>query len=48
MKKVSPTIRDVAAEAGVSVATVSKYVNGTQRFSPTVEARLKESIERLG
>ncbi|MFP3710581.1 LacI family DNA-binding transcriptional regulator, partial [Paraburkholderia sp. SIMBA_009] len=40
--------RDVAAQAGVSVATVSKFVNGTQRFSPTVEARLKEAIERLG
>lgn len=48
MKKVSPTIRDVAAEAGVSVATVSKYVNGAQRFSPTVEARLKAAIDKLG
>lgn len=48
MKKVSPTIRDVAAEAGVSVATVSKYVNGAQRFSPAVEARLKAAIDRLG
>ncbi|QGZ66638.1 LacI family DNA-binding transcriptional regulator [Paraburkholderia acidisoli] len=48
MKSVSPTIRDVAAMAGVSVATVSKYVNGTQRFTPAVEAKLKEAIERLG
>ena len=48
MKRVSPTIRDVAAEAGVSVATVSQYVNGTPRFSPSVEARLREAIERLG
>ena len=48
MKKVSPTIRDVAGDAGVSVATVSKYINGAQRFSPPVEARLKEAIERLG
>ena len=31
MKKNSPTIRDVAAAAGVSVATVSKYINGAQR-----------------
>lgn len=34
--------------AGVSVATVSKYVNGTQRFSPAVEARLKDAVDALG
>jgi LacI family transcriptional regulator len=48
MKKRVPTIRDVAASAGVSVATVSKFINGTQRFSPPVEARLKATIARLG
>ncbi len=48
MKKIAPTIRDVAAEANVSIATVSKYVNGAQRFSPAVEATIKEVIERLG
>jgi DNA-binding LacI/PurR family transcriptional regulator len=48
MKKASPTIRDVAAAAGVSVATVSKYMNGTQRFSAPVEAKLKAAIEQLG
>ncbi|MFT4068023.1 LacI family DNA-binding transcriptional regulator [Paraburkholderia sp.] len=47
MKK-SATIRDVAAAAGVSVATVSKYMNGAQRFTPAVETRLKEAIEQLG
>ncbi|WP_322013421.1 LacI family DNA-binding transcriptional regulator [Paraburkholderia sp. J12] len=47
MKK-GATIRDVAAAAGVSVATVSKYMNGAQRFSAPVEARLKEAIEQLG
>ncbi|NML32410.1 LacI family DNA-binding transcriptional regulator [Paraburkholderia antibiotica] len=47
MKK-GATIRDVAAAAGVSVATVSKYMNGTQRFTPAVEARLKEAIAQLG
>jgi DNA-binding LacI/PurR family transcriptional regulator len=46
MKKA--TIRDVAAAAGVSVATVSKYMNDTQRFSAPVEARLKAAIEQLG
>jgi DNA-binding LacI/PurR family transcriptional regulator len=48
MKKGATTIRDVAAAAGVSVATVSKYMNGAQRFSATVEARLKEAVEQLG
>ncbi|PWF55266.1 LacI family DNA-binding transcriptional regulator [Massilia glaciei] len=48
MKKSIPTIRDVAAAAGVSTATVSKYVNGAQRFSPAVEATIKQVIEQLG
>jgi LacI family transcriptional regulator len=48
MKKKLPTIRDVAAAAGVSTATVSKYVNGAQRFSPAVEATIKAVIEQLG
>lgn len=43
-----PTIRDVAAAAGVSTATVSKFINGLQHFSPEVEKRLSESIARLG
>ena len=48
MKKNVSTIRDVAAAAGVSTATISKFVNGTQRFSPGVEATIKEVIARLG
>ncbi|ELW9447125.1 LacI family DNA-binding transcriptional regulator [Burkholderia cenocepacia] len=49
MKKgANATIRDVAMAAEVSVATVSKYVNGTKRFSPEVEFRLKQTIEKLG
>jgi LacI family transcriptional regulator len=42
-----PTIRDVAAAASVSTSTVSKYVNGTQRFSTEVEAALKAAIAQL-
>lgn len=42
------TIRDVAAAAGVSTATVSKFINGTQRFSAPVEAKIRSTIERLG
>ncbi len=48
MKKNVATIRDVAAAAGVSTATASKFVNGAQRFSPTVEARLASVIGELG
>ncbi|VVE21714.1 LacI family DNA-binding transcriptional regulator [Pandoraea anhela] len=48
MKKYPSTIRDVAVEANVSPGTVSKFVNGTQRFSSEVENRLRETIDRLG
>jgi LacI family transcriptional regulator len=48
MKKNIPTIRDVAAAAGVSTTTVSKFVNGAQRFSPQVEATVKAVIAELG
>ncbi|MTV40442.1 LacI family DNA-binding transcriptional regulator [Duganella radicis] len=48
MKKPVPTIRDVAAGAGVSTATVSKFVNGTQRFSPAVEQAITRVIAELG
>jgi len=48
MKKNVSTIRDVAEAAGVSTATVSKFVNGTQRFSPAVEATISAVIAQLG
>lgn len=48
MKNPAPTIRDVAAAAQVSTATVSKYINGAQRFSPKVEAALDAAIASLG
>ena len=48
MKKNVSTIRDVAAAAGVSTATVSKFVNGAQRFSPAVEATITAVIADLG
>ena len=43
-----PTIRDVAAEAGVSISTVPKYVNGQQSFSRAVEDKLSAAIQELG
>ncbi|TFW17076.1 LacI family DNA-binding transcriptional regulator [Duganella callida] len=48
MKKPIPTIRDVAAGAGVSTATVSKFVNRAQRFSPQVEEAITRVIAELG
>jgi DNA-binding LacI/PurR family transcriptional regulator len=42
------TIEDVAREAGVSIATVSRYVNGHRdAIAPTTQARVQEAIERL-
>jgi LacI family transcriptional regulator len=46
MKK-KPTIRDVASRAGVSIATVSKFINATQRFSSAVERRVQAAIDEL-
>ena len=46
MKK-KPTIRDVAARAGVSIATVSKYINSAQRFTPAVERKIRAAIDEL-
>lgn len=46
MKK-KPTIRDVAALAGVSIATVSKFINSTQRFTAPVERKIQAAIDEL-
>lgn len=43
----SVTIRDVAKKAGVSVATVSRYVNRTAPVSDDVAKRLKEVMAEL-
>jgi len=43
------TIRQVAREAGVSVTTVSNYLNGRHsEMSVTTRERIREAIERLG
>jgi LacI family transcriptional regulator len=42
------TIADVAAEAGVSVATVSKVINGRYGVAAATSARVKDVIEQLG
>lgn len=43
----SITIRDVARQAGVSVATVSRYINDTARVSEPVAERIEEVLTRL-
>lgn len=43
-----PTITDVALEAGVSVSTVSKAVNGRYGISTATADRVMQVVERLG
>ncbi len=42
------TIYDVAREANVSMATVSRVVNGNPNVKPTTRKKVSEAIERLG
>lgn len=41
------TIKDVAADAGVSTATVSHVINNTRNVSEEVASRVRDSINRL-
>ncbi len=43
-----PTIKDVAAEAGVSLKTVSRVLNLEPGVAPATAARVAEASERLG
>ncbi|WP_257008382.1 catabolite control protein A [Bacillus sp. FJAT-45350] len=42
------TIYDVAREAGVSMATVSRVVNGNPNVKPATRKKVMEAIDRLG
>jgi LacI family transcriptional regulator len=42
------TIYDVAREANVSMATVSRVVNGNPNVKPTTRKKVSEAIDRLG
>jgi LacI family transcriptional regulator len=46
--KVTVTIYDVAREAGVSMATVSRVVNNNPNVKPQTRKKVFEAIERLG
>src|SRR6478736_5965936 len=43
----SPTIRDVAALAGVSIATVSNYFHHPERMATATRERIKSAMETL-
>jgi LacI family transcriptional regulator len=43
-----PTMRDVAAAAGVSLMTVSRVVNGEPGVQPETAARVERAIRQLG
>src|SRR3546814_17587630 len=44
----SVTIRHVAAEAGVSLQTVSRVVNNEPNVRPQVRERVMEAVKQLG
>jgi LacI family transcriptional regulator len=47
-RKQSVTIRHVAADAGVSLQTVSRVINKEPNVRPEVAARVRASVEKLG
>ncbi|WP_018659827.1 catabolite control protein A [Allofustis seminis] len=47
MEKETVTIYDVAREAGVSMATVSRVVNGNQNVKESTRKKVEEVIQRL-
>lgn len=42
------TMKDVAREAGVSLGTVSNFINGKSSIKEANKARIEEAIEKLG
>jgi DNA-binding LacI/PurR family transcriptional regulator len=48
MNRQAPTLEDVAREAGVSRATVSRVVNGVRNVDPAIQDLVRSAIERTG
>ncbi|MFF1284068.1 LacI family DNA-binding transcriptional regulator [Streptomyces sp. NPDC058299] len=48
MSKQAPTLEDVAREAGVSRATVSRVVNGVRNVDPAIQELVCQAIEQTG
>src|ERR1700709_414918 len=46
--EMAATMRDVADQAGVSIATVSFVVNNTKRVTPQTRARIEQAMQDLG
>jgi LacI family transcriptional regulator len=42
------TIREVAADTGLSISTVSRSLSGARAVTPEIAGRVRESAERLG
>jgi LacI family transcriptional regulator len=42
------TVRDIAAETGVSIATVSRVLNGQANVAPDTRDLVRQAVERLG
>lgn len=47
-RSTQPTIGDVAAQAGVSISTVSRVINDRYGVAATTEARVRSVIDELG
>jgi len=43
-----PTLEDIAARSGVSLATVSRVINPSRPVSEALEARVKQAMEDVG
>lgn len=44
----NPTIKDVARQAGVSIATVSRVLNNKNTVAPDLAAKVNQAVDQLG